>query len=289
VASQEDKDFMTRFVVVLSVLVLLAAVFFLAARLLSVAQRTAVPDDLATVAQARVEERIRPIGRVATAEDVEEDTADNGEPARRSASDIYGAVCAACHDTGAADAPLKGDEGVWADRLGQGLDTVVQHAIEGIGAMPARGGDTSLSDEEVRATVVYLLQESGQTVADAAPEAPAEPEVEAEPAAEAEPAPEAVAEPEPEVPAEPEAEAVAGDPTAGQAKFATCIACHGAKGEGMGIFPKLAGHTAEETVDLLTRYRAGETVGPNTPLMAPQAMALSDEDIANLAAYIETL
>ena len=272
-ASQEDKDFMTRFVVVLSVLVLLAAVFFLAARLLSVAQRTALPDDLAAAAQARVEERIRPIGRVATAEDVEVDAAENDEPVRRAASDIYRAVCAACHDTGAADAPLKGDEGVWADRLGEGLDTVVRRAIEGIGAMPARGGDASLSDEEVRASVVYLLEESGQTVAEAPPEAVPEPEV--------------VAEPEPEVPAEPEA--VAGDPTAGQAKFATCIACHGAKGEGMGIFPKLAGHTAEETVDLLTRYRAGETVGPNTPLMAPQAMTLSDEDIANLAAYIETL
>jgi cytochrome c5 len=276
VASQEDKDFMTRFVVVLSVLVLLAAVFFLAARLLSVAQRTAVPDDLATAAQARVEERIRPIGRVATAEDVEEDAAENGEPARRSASDIYRAVCAACHDTGAADAPLKGDEGVWADRLGQGLDTVVQHAIDGIGAMPARGGDASLSDEEVRASVVYLLEESGQTVENGAPEAVAEAEPEVD--AEAEPAAEAEA-----------AEVVAGDPAAGQAKFGTCIACHGAKGEGMGIFPKLAGHTAEEIVDLLTRYRAGETVGPNTPLMAPQAVTLSDEDIANLAAYIETL
>ncbi|WP_018233016.1 c-type cytochrome [Thioalkalivibrio thiocyanodenitrificans] len=263
---------MTRFVVVLSVLVLLAAVFFLAARLVSVAQRTALPDDLAAAAQARVEERIRPIGRVATADDVEEDAPENGEPARRSASDIYRAVCAACHDTGAAEAPLKGDEGIWADRLGQGLDTVVQHAIEGIGAMPARGG-ASLSDEEVRAAVVYLLEESGQTVDNGAPEAVAEADAEAEP----------------DVPAEPEAEAVAGDPTAGQAKFATCIACHGAQGQGMGIFPKLAGHTAEEIVDLLTRYRAGETVGPNTPLMAPQAVTLSDEDIANLAAYIETL
>jgi cytochrome c len=83
--------------------------------------------------------------------------------------------------------------------------------------------------------------------------------------------------------------AQAGDAEAGKAKFATCIACHGAEGQGQAIFPKLAGHTAEEIVDLLTRYRAGETVGPNTMLMAPQASTLSDEDIANLAAYIETL
>jgi cytochrome c5 len=283
VAQQEDRNFMARFVIVLCVLVLLAAVFFLAARLISVAQRTAVQDE-PSAAAARVEERIRPVGRVATSA-VEEEAA----PTRRSGADIYGGVCAACHDTGAADAPRKGEEAVWVERLGQGLDTLVRHAIDGIGAMPPRGGDARLSDDEVRVAVVYLLQESGQTVADAAPEAPAEPEAEAEPAAEAEPTPEAVAEPAPEAPAEPEAEAVAGDPAAGQAKFAICIACHGAKGEGAGIFPKLAGHTAAEIVDLLTRYRAGETVGPNTPLMAPQAVTLSDEDIANLAAYIETL
>jgi cytochrome c len=83
--------------------------------------------------------------------------------------------------------------------------------------------------------------------------------------------------------------AQAGDAEAGKAKFATCIACHGAEGQGQAIFPKLAGHTAEEVVELLTKYRAGETLGPNTALMAPQASTLSDEDIANLAAYIETL
>ena len=81
----------------------------------------------------------------------------------------------------------------------------------------------------------------------------------------------------------------AGDPEAGKAKYGTCIACHGAQGQGQAIFPKLAGHTAEETIELLKKYRAGETVGPNTPLMAPQATNLSDEDIADLAAYIETL
>ncbi|WP_026289795.1 c-type cytochrome [Thioalkalivibrio sulfidiphilus] len=83
--------------------------------------------------------------------------------------------------------------------------------------------------------------------------------------------------------------AQAADVEAGKAKFATCISCHGAQGQGQAIFPKLAGSPAAKTVDLLKKYRAGETVGPNTPLMAPQAKGLSDEDIANLAAYIETL
>ena len=53
----------------------------------------------------------------------------------------------------------------------------------------------------------------------------------------------------------------AGDVAAGQALFATCAACHGAKGEGAGMFPKLAGLSADKAADLLKKYRAGETVG----------------------------
>lgn len=80
-----------------------------------------------------------------------------------------------------------------------------------------------------------------------------------------------------------------GDAAAGQAKYATCAACHGAKGEGAGMFPKLAGAPADKTADLLKKYRAGETVGANTAMMAPNAKALSDADIDNLAAYIASM
>ena len=81
----------------------------------------------------------------------------------------------------------------------------------------------------------------------------------------------------------------AGDVAAGKAKFAVCQSCHGPTGQGQAIFPKIAGRSPEETADLLKRYRAGETLGAQTALMAPQAKVLSDGDIANLAAYIATL
>lgn len=82
----------------------------------------------------------------------------------------------------------------------------------------------------------------------------------------------------------------AADVNAGKAKFSSiCASCHGPTGQGMGIFPKLAGHTVEQTTGLLKRYRAGETVNANTALMAPNAKGLSDADIDNLAAYIATL
>ena len=67
-----------------------------------------------------------------------------------------------------------------------------------------------------------------------------------------------------------------------------CRNCHGPKGQGMASFPKLAGNTVQYNAMRLKQYRAGERVGPNTPLMAPNAADLSDEDIANIAAYIGT-
>ena len=69
---------------------------------------------------------------------------------------IYNNVCQACHMAGAAGAPqLVADQ--WTDRLPQGEDTLVQHAIDGIGAMPAKGGRSDLTDEQVRASVEYML------------------------------------------------------------------------------------------------------------------------------------
>lgn len=94
----------------------------------------------------RIAERIQPIGRVAYGPvDVEEEAAD------LSPGDIYSNVCAACHDTGASDAPLKDDSDAWAARLDErSLDEVFDNAIGGMGAMPPRGGDASLSDEDVK-------------------------------------------------------------------------------------------------------------------------------------------
>src|SRR6476661_4203327 len=54
---------------------------------------------------------------------------------------VYTAVCAACHATGAAGAPKVGDAGAWSARIAQGYDTLVQHAMQGIRAMPAKGGN----------------------------------------------------------------------------------------------------------------------------------------------------
>ena len=77
---------------------------------------------------------------------------------------VYDAGCVACHGAGIAGAPRVGDSGAWVDRIGAGLDTLVTHAINGFqgsqGMMPAKGGNPSLSDEEIEAAVEYMVAES---------------------------------------------------------------------------------------------------------------------------------
>jgi cytochrome c5 len=76
-------------------------------------------------------------------------------------SAVYAATCAACHDNGLAGAPKTGDNNAWAARLAQGYDTVLKHAVEGIRAMPAKGGNPDLDDLEVARAVVFMTNKSG--------------------------------------------------------------------------------------------------------------------------------
>jgi cytochrome c553 len=85
----------------------------------------------------------------------------------------------------------------------------------------------------------------------------------------------------------PTSEAQAGDIAAVETLFAeACAQCHGRTGRGMASFPSLRGRDADYLATRLAQYRAGETVGPNSPLMWPVAEGLSDDDIADLAAHI---
>ena len=74
---------------------------------------------------------------------------------------IFGNLCHACHETGAGGAPVLTDKPHWASRLAQGEETLVKHAIEGYtgtaGMMPAKGGNPALSDEQVKATVDWMI------------------------------------------------------------------------------------------------------------------------------------
>lgn len=101
---------------------------------------------------------------------------------------VYSANCAACHTSGAAGAPKLGDAGAWGARIAQGYETLVKHAIEGIRAMPAKGGNPDLDDVEVARAVVYMANQSGAKFKEPAVPAPAAAPAAAPEAGEAAPA-----------------------------------------------------------------------------------------------------
>ena len=69
--------------------------------------------------------------------------------------------------------------------------------------------------------------------------------------------------------------------------WAGCAACHGNEGQGMGVFPKLAGQSADYISGRLYQYQNGETVGNMSSTMWAQAGMLSDSDISTLSQFIE--
>ena len=77
---------------------------------------------------------------------------------------VFGKVCAMCHAIGAAGAPKPGDKADWGPRIAQGDALLLKHALEGFtgakGVMPARGANPALTDAEVKAAVVYMVDQS---------------------------------------------------------------------------------------------------------------------------------
>ena len=177
---------------------------------------------------------------------------------------VYNANCAACHTSGAAGAPKLGDAAGWAARIAQGYTTLVKHAVEGIRAMPPKGGNPDLDDVEVARAVVYMANQSGAKF-----EEPAVPAMvttpaagAAAPAADAAAAPAATdaAAPAAAVPAA-AAAAPAAPAAAAPVKVAidgakvyntACVACHGA---GVAGAPKVG-----DKADWAPRIKQGSAV-----------------------------
>ena len=72
---------------------------------------------------------------------------------------IYKQSCFACHDTGAAGAPKRGDKAAWAPRIVQGPAVLYNASLKGLNAMPPRGSSNA-SDEDIKAAVDYLVANS---------------------------------------------------------------------------------------------------------------------------------
>ncbi|WP_243038869.1 c-type cytochrome [Dyella sedimenti] len=74
---------------------------------------------------------------------------------------VYQGTCVMCHGSPAVGAPVIGNKADWAPRIAQGKDVLYAHALQGFtgekGAMPAHGGNPSLSDDQVKSAVDYMV------------------------------------------------------------------------------------------------------------------------------------
>ncbi len=113
--------------------------------------------------QSTVAERIRPVGKVRVAGQAPEEPAPAAAaaPAARSGAEIVQAACAACHTTGVAGAPRTGVADDWKARIAQGMPVLLDHSINGFKGMPARGGNPTLSDEDMKKAVAFMLEQVG--------------------------------------------------------------------------------------------------------------------------------
>ena len=80
---------------------------------------------------------------------------------------VYNEVCIACHTPpGVGGAPALGDGDAWAARIAQGMDTLIDHALNGFsgstGVMPRKGGRVDLSDKEIIGAIEYMVEKVAQ-------------------------------------------------------------------------------------------------------------------------------
>jgi cytochrome c5 len=156
IVSQQDRAFMATFIGVLSILVVFAFAFYFIAH--SVTGGSEEANGPEPRMEARILENIAPVENVRVGASAAQDAAPR---AARAGSDVYAAACIACHGTGAAGAPKTGDQAAWAPRAAQGMDTLMQHTLNGFNAMPPKGTCADCSDEELRNAVLHLLKEAG--------------------------------------------------------------------------------------------------------------------------------
>src|SRR5690606_20041844 len=110
--------------------------------------------------RAAIAERIAPHGQVCLQGDSScgQATAASVGGAPKAPKEIYDQYCTACHTAGIAGAPKPGDSAAWDARLAAGIEQVYTHAINGFNAMPPKGTCMSCSDEEIQATVDFMIE-----------------------------------------------------------------------------------------------------------------------------------
>jgi len=164
-----DLEFLKRFSMVIALLVAITLGLIVFAAYL----HTSIPAEVSPMAAKRTEQRIAPAGAVyAGSTGVAAQAAAKAAAMAKAASQVaYGGttdgkvifdnLCTACHTNGVGNAPTL-DHSHWDARIAQGKDTLYKHALEGYtgpdgGIMPPKGGNPALTEEQIHATVDWML------------------------------------------------------------------------------------------------------------------------------------
>ena len=166
-----DLDFLKHFSMVIGFLVLVTVGLILFALHL----HDSFPREVSKLAIQNTEARIAPAGDVyagttgAAQQAAAKAAADAAAASQvayggtKDGSVIFNNLCTGCHTSGAGGAPTL-DKAHWTARIAEGKDTLHKHAIEGYtgpdgGIMPPKGGNPALTDEQVKATVDWMLEQ----------------------------------------------------------------------------------------------------------------------------------
>ena len=154
-----DAEFYKVFAIVSAIIIVLA-IFIAYLSNVFAAYSSSADENYKVQLEKLTEERTSPTGKINLASNpsIKQDLvmASSDITGPKSGKEVYDSVCMSCHTSGAAGAPMIGNKSQWSDRLAQGKEKLYLSAINGIGIMPAKGGISSLSDEEVNAAVDYL-------------------------------------------------------------------------------------------------------------------------------------
>lgn len=162
---EQDKAFFKNFAFVLIGLSVLMVTFMVLGAMfgsgddISASNAAAVMENTAPVAKVQIE------GDEPEAPAMEESTEMAAAEEEHVGKTAYGSICVACHGSGIPGIPQLGDAAAWAPRIAQGNDILYERAINGYTGssgmpMPAKGGNPSLSDDDVKAAVDYIVSSS---------------------------------------------------------------------------------------------------------------------------------
>lgn len=154
-AHSTPKDPMAKPILIGGLLLIGAAVAVLVINLFNTIEKNSIKGaEDTTMRTAVADKNLAPIGTVNAVDK-------SIVKAARSGEEVYNAVCTSCHAAGVLGAPKIDDKGAWSARIANGLDGLLKNAVNGLNSMPARGGDPSITDEELTNAIVYMTGKAG--------------------------------------------------------------------------------------------------------------------------------